>query len=355
MKHIAFYIANFNHRAGTERCVSIIASQLAEEYKVSIISFNEGLNPGFPINENINLYSLEGEKIKRHKTIPIVRRLLKLYKKIKFDCIIVVDICIFLPVYFLKKVTHIKSIAWEHFNCVNQRSKVDEFSRKLAVKYADKVIVLGQHDLNNYKTKFPKLKKIDYIYNPIAFDIDNNFEIKNKKIIAAGRLEYQKGFDLLIKAWEILEQESIDWELEIYGEGSLKDELQKQISSLGLKRISLKGNTENLKNEMNQAGMFVFSSRYEGFGLVLLEAQAQGLPIVSFNCKEGPSEIIDDGVNGFLVESENYEMLAKKMDELMKNDALRLSFSLNSQKDLSRFNLNSIIQKWKTVLNELQI
>lgn len=353
MKHIAFYIANFNHAAGTERVVSIIASQLALEYKVSVISFSEGLNPAFSIDSNIKLYSLGGEKIKKHKTLPISHRLLKLYKQIKFDCIIVVDICIFLPVWFLKKFTKVKAIGWEHFNCVETRSKVDEFSRKLAVKNADEIIVLGQNDFNNYKKRFPELKNIDYIYNPIAFEIDNKFDIKYKKIIAAGRLEKQKGFDLLIEAWNLIEEKSNGWELDIFGEGSLKADLQTQIDLYGLKKIHLKPFTENLNKEMNQAGMFVLSSRYEGFGLVLLEAQAQGLPLVSFDCREGPSEIIDDGVNGYLVEQGNVELLANKMYELMVNDELRLFFSQNSQKNLYRFDLFNIIEKWKQVLNKI--
>ncbi len=355
MKHLAFYIANFNHAAGTERCLSIIASKLTSNYKVSIISVNEGLSPYFTINPDIKLYSLEAEKIKKHKTLPILKRLLKLHKLLKFDCIIVVDICIYLPVFLFKIFTHIKTIAWEHFNCEIERSKIDMISRKLAVKNANKIIVLGKNDLLNYKKKFPKLSHIDYIYNPIAFDIINNFNVCNKKIVAAGRLESQKGFDLLIEAWRLAEPLSAEWELEIFGEGSLKEELQRKIDNYKLTKIHLKGFVNNLQEELKQAGIFVLSSRYEGFGLVLLEAQANGLPIISFNCKEGPAEIIDDGINGYLIEPGNVASFADKMVELMSNDELRLSFSKNSQKDLYRFNLDNITNKWVEVLNEILI
>lgn len=355
MKHLAFYIANFNHAAGTERCLSIIASKLASNYKVSIISVNEGLDPYFSINPNIKLYSLEAEKITKHKTLPILRRLLKLHKLLKFDCIIVVDICIYLPVFLFKIFTHIKTIAWEHFNCEIERSKIDMISRKLAVKNANKIIVLGKNDLLNYKKKFPKLSHIDYIYNPIAFDIINNFNVCSRRIIAAGRLEKQKGFDLLIEVWKLIEPLSKDWELDIFGEGSLELELKNQINKYGLKKIHIKGFANDLQKELKNAGIFAFSSRYEGFGLVLLEAQAQGLPIISFNCKEGPAEIIDDGVNGFLVDPEDVNDFAEKLLKLMLNDNLRISFSKNSQKDLYRFNLDNITNKWVEVLNEILI
>lgn len=355
MNHIAFYIANINGAAGTERCVSMISARLVEDYQVSIISFNEGLNPFFSIDSRIKLFSLEGEKIKKHKTLPIVKRLLKLQKMQRFDCIIVVDICIFLPIAIMKLFTRIKTIAWEHFNCSIKRDKIGELSRKLAVHYADKLVVLGKRDLSNYKKRFPKLRKIECIYNPIAFEVVNAFDVKNKNIIAVGRLEMQKGFDLLIEAWKIVEPHCRDWKLFIYGEGTMRESLQQKIDDFNLSHVFLSGFSENIQAEMKKSGIFVLSSRYEGFGLVLLEAQAFGLPIVSFDCREGPAEIVDDGINGFLVEPENVEQLAQKMIELINDDSLRIFFSENSQKDLYRFNIDDIIKQWRKMLNEVLI
>ena len=104
---------------------------------------------------------------------------------------------------------------------------------------------------------------------------------------------------------------------------------------------------------MTNSSIFAFSSRYEGFGLVLLEAQAAGLPCVSFKCKEGPEEIIDDGVNGFLVEPLNVDLFADKMRLLMQDESRRIEFSKNSTKDLNRFDRELIINKWDKLLKEL--
>lgn len=130
-------------------------------------------------------------------------------------------------------------------------------------------------------------------------DINPKVDIKNKKIIAMGRLNNQKGFDLLIEAWSKLESDFKDWEVNIFGDGALKEQLQKQIDNKNLKKIFLRGYSKDVAKDMADASIFVLTSRYEGFGLVLLEAQALGLPCVSFDCKEGPSEIIDDGVRIF--------------------------------------------------------
>ena len=111
--------------------------------------------------------------------------------------------------------------------------------------------------------------------------------------------------------------------------------------------------TDKLYSEMQKSAIFVLSSRYEGFGLVLLEAQAAGLPCVSFDCKEGPREIIDNGINGFLVREGDTNELSERILLLIKNTALRRSFSKNSQKDLYRFTPEKILKEWNTVLEEI--
>ena len=113
------------------------------------------------------------------------------------------------------------------------------------------------------------------------------------------------------------------------------------------------GYTESPHKEMEKGSVFVLSSRYEGFGLVLLEAQAKGLACVSFNCKEGPREIIDDGINGFLVEEGNVSELSKKLLRLIKNDNLRKSFMRSASKDLYRFYPERILMEWDNAIREI--
>ena len=151
------------------------------------------------------------------------------------------------------------------------------FARKLAAQDADCVVVLGKSDYKNYKDHFKNIKRLEYIYNPLALDLTSVSPLKEKRVIAVGRLNQQKGFDMLIDAWKIVESQNKEWRLDIFGEGELKEKLQTQINELGLKNVSLRGYAKNIENEYLNSSIFVLASRYEGFGLVLLEAQAKGL------------------------------------------------------------------------------
>ena len=355
-KKIGFLIMNFENGGGTERVTSIIANELVNrKYDVTIYSCQKGNKCKFFINDEVHLCSLEGEKCKNPiwRKIQVIKKLIEYVKKEQIDVVIAVDVALYLYLIPLQIKGLCKCIAWEHFNYYINPNKLVKYARKFAAKYADCVVVLGKNDLENYKKHYKKINRLTYIYNPIAIDIEPKADIKSKKIIAMGRLNVQKGFDLLIEAWAKLEPDFKDWEVDIFGEGLLKEQLQKQIYNKNLKNIFLKGYSKDVKKDMMNSSIFVFSSRYEGFGLVLLEAQAVGLPCVSFDCKEGPSEIIDDGVNGFLVAPSNIDLLAEKMRVLMRDEELRKRFSEKSTKDLYRFDRKQIIDKWEKLLNEL--
>ena len=347
---------NLENGGGTERVTSIIANELVHcNYDISIISCQHGKTSQFPLDNEVNLYSLEGNKCNNPilRKLYVEKRLMQYVKDKKIDILVAVDVALYLYLFPLQMKKQCKCIAWEHFNYFIQPNKMVKYARKLAARFADYVVVLGKNDLKNYKNHCKKINKITYIYNPIAIDINPQADMKNKKIIAMGRLNEQKGFDLLIEAWAKLEPEFTDWELNIFGEGILKEKLQNQIKKNNLSRVFLKGYSLDVAKEMIDSSIFAFSSRYEGFGLVLLEAQAVGLPCVSFRCKEGPEEIIDNGVNGFLVEPLNIDSFADKMRLLMQDEGLRIKFSKNSTKDLDRFDRKLIINKWDKLLEEL--
>lgn len=352
---ICFFIANISGRGGTERVTSLIANGLAEKnFIVEIVTCQGSEKSFFPLRKHIKVLSLHSEEILN----PVLRMLYnyksiwKIAKKRNYDVVIAVDVSLFLYVFPLQFAKKCKCIAWEHFNYYISSSKYTKFARRLAVKYAEYVIVLGKNDLKNYLKFYPKAKKITYIYNPVAFEKSDPENIDKNKIIAVGRLTKQKGFDLLIEAWNIIEKKkpNDNWVLNIYGEGEMKDELWEKINKYQLKRCRLKGYTKDIEIEMKKSSIFVLSSRYEGFVLVLLEAQSKGLPCVSFNCKEGPAEIIEDGINGFLAEEGNVKDLAQKLQKLMYDDVLRKRFSENAQKDLERFDTKEVIKKWEDIL-----
>lgn len=218
------------------------------------------------------------------------------------------------------------------------------------VKKLDRFIVLTNED----KEKWHEISKTEVIPNPIpnlSPDIGN---LKNKKVIAVGRYTYQKGFDLLIEAWRIVIEKHSDWTLNIYGSGETKA-FQEQIIRLGIeKNCKLNGPTSNINEKYEESSILAFSSRFEGFGMVLLEAMSCGLPCVSFACPCGPKDIITDGKNGYLVEPENVEALAERICHLIEHEELRKEMGKAARKRAEDFQEDKIMQKWVDLFENIK-
>lgn len=352
-KHVGFLIMNVANGGGTERVTTMIANKLSIcGYKISIISCREGMTSQFFIEDSICLHSLKGEEISNGilRKIICTGRLISIVKRNKIDVMIAVDIALYAYLRNLQIFKLCRCIAWEHFNYYISLDTMAKIGRKLAVKYADYIVVLGKNDLKNYKEHYKKIKNITYIYNPLAVDKEENTNVEQKTVIAVGRLENQKGFDLLIRIWEKVETQNDKWVLKIYGEGSCRKKLQKMIDERGLKNIRLCGYATNIAKAYLEASIFVLTSRYEGYGLVLLEAKAKGLPCISFDCKEGPKEIIEDGINGFLIPEGNLDEYAEKLLTLMGDLELRKKMAKNAKKNLNKYDINNIIKKWEEIL-----
>ena len=170
-------------------------------------------------------------------------------------------------------------------------------------------------------------------------------------VLAMGRLESQKGFDLLIDAFGRLAADFPDWGLAILGEGSLRPKLSAQIEAHGLAdRIQLPGVTASPAATLRRGELFVLSSRYEGFGLALVEAMAVGLPVIATDCPSGPSEIVHHGEDGLLVPAENVTALAGAMAQLMSAAAERRRLGENARAAAQRFNVTTVTQSWEQVI-----
>ncbi|MCH5172278.1 MAG: glycosyltransferase family 4 protein [Erysipelotrichales bacterium] len=221
---------------------------------------------------------------------------------------------------------------------------INIYDFNLKIKKYDKVIVLTKED--KY-TNWGKNKNVINIPNPITVLSSNLSTLSSGKFVAVGRLVDQKNFKSLIEAFRIALKSYPNWILEIYGEGILKDELQKQIITNKLsKNIFIRGNSLDHNAIYGNASAFVMTSIYEGFPLVLLEAMAYGLPVIAYECPCGPKDIIVDGFNGYLVPVNNELLMAKKIIQLMGNNDLRKIMGLNAKLKSEDYRIDNIIKQW---------
>lgn len=218
------------------------------------------------------------------------------------------------------------------------------------LKRLDRFVVLTEED----KVSWTELSNVEVIPDPLAFDIDQVSPLTNKRVIAVGRYVYQKGFDLLLHAWKLIEQQHPDWELAIYGMGE-RMPYEQLIDKLKIdrNRCHLNGSTSDIKAEYLNSSLFVFSSRFEGFGMVLIEAMACGLPVVSYDSPCGPKDIVRHNEDGLLVPSGNIDALAEAMHQMMLDDSLRQQMAKVAVKNVQRYKLNEVCQHWQKIFERI--
>lgn len=220
------------------------------------------------------------------------------------------------------------------------------------VRRFDKFVVLSQED----KGYWGKMRNLKVIPNAALFMAENYSDVSRHRVIAVGRLDYQKGFDRLIEAWRIIHQheDCKDWTLDIFGQGEWKERLQDMIEACGLQDcVKLNAPTKQIGREYANSSMLVMSSNYEGFPMVMIEAMACGLPAVSFDFKCGPKDIIQHGVNGLLVKNGDIQGLADVMMHLMADEQLRQRMSAEARKVVETYSEEVVMRKWLELFDEV--
>ena len=339
---------------GTERITFQLANELAKrlDFMVYVLNTNRS-HPIFPLHKGIIYVNL--------KKLNLLSRIVELKHFLLLNKIsVVISIEALMGIYTIPATigTDIKNIVWEHANYFQmQGSRWTHLIRKLWLRYADYYIVLTQRDLQNFKCHEKICCPIDFIYNPVkTLNQISTYNADSKIILSAGHLRPIKQFMLIPQIFAPIVRSNPDWQWHIYGDGSIDavSELEAEIAKYGLQgKIILKGRSVDMDVAYNSAAMYVLTSRQEGLPTVLLEAQLHGLPCVSFDIETGPDEIIDDGVNGFLVEEGNVQQFAECAIKLMKDKKLLKEFAANAKKDLNRFETERIMAQWMELLNNL--
>lgn len=363
---------------GVERVVSVKANYFAELYGYDvtiILTEGKGRDCFFTISDHVNIinYELNFESL---WSLPFWKKVLiylqkqRSYKrKLKDDLMrIRPDFTISTLRREINFIIGINDGSFKigelHVNRTNYRSFDNNHSNALKrlfarfwmnnllsqLKKLDKMVVLTDNALHDW----PELGNVIKIQDPLPFKINGKSELSAKRIISIGRYEYDKGNDLLLQAWTIIQNKCTDWTLDIYGNGD-RTLYKNLMIELGIdpNRCHLLGPTKDVRNKYLGSSIFVLPSRFEGFGLVLIEAMACGIPVISFDCENGPRSIITDSIDGFLISPFVIEAFAEKIILLMKDEGLRREMGENARRSAAKYDIDIVGQQWKQLFDEL--
>ncbi|MFC4097900.1 glycosyltransferase family 4 protein [Euzebyella saccharophila] len=357
-KSIAFTIGSLG-TGGAERVVSTLANELIHSYNVTIINFSKK-SPFYKLDPRINLvYCLE-ELMPSKSIFDTIRLNWQLYLRIKN---IVTNYKIQLLIGFLTRENILSVMAAKSCKIpviISERNNPYKMSFgilwKLLLRFsypkAD-YLVIQTKEIEQYFKAFVKTEKLKILANPIASQLTNSrtFSLERKKVILnVGRLSEQKAQHILIKAFANIKSEG--WEVHIVGKGGRQRELQNLINQLNMEeKIKLLPPTKEIATYYNSSSVFVFTSIFEGFPNALIEAMHFGLPCIATDCPTGPSELIRNNENGYLINVNDVLDLQKKLDTLMNNKALRDKFSLNAINEVDRFRAKEIAKNWEKLIS----
>lgn len=363
MKKIVFLVGNISRKSGIVKVVKNISKELStlEDYNVSILTIKKSNDiKDYDIQTRIPIHSLEiDEQSRKLVYFLMVSRLKKYLKKNPFDCLVISGMELVLPTLLSlgKKRKEVKLIAWEHRNfTAGLFLRLEWIGKRLACQYFDKIVCITKKDANRY-LQYKSTHNIEQIYNLTDFKQKRfDYNIKSKKIMSVGYLSPIKGFDMLVQvASKIFNLPEFNgWSWDIYGDGIEFENLQKKINETHLEGIvNLKGYSNKINELYKEYSFFVMTSRSEGMGMVLIEAQKAGLPIISFDIPCGPSDVIENGKNGFLIEPFKLDDMSNKIKLLMYDKNQRIKLSEYSEYKHNELGREFITQKWIDMVESL--
>ena len=352
------YITNqISGAGGLERVLSIKATYLADKmgYDVHIVTLNHATDTlFFEFSKNIKFHniSVQGAFFTYIKQYSVGLR--AIVKLVNPDLICVCDDglkAFFLPLILNKpcpmvyerhvsKQIEIKTETQQFFEQI--KSKLTFGLMEVLAKSYNHFVVLTHGNTLEWQ-----LNNLAIIPNPLSFYPEEVSSLENKTVIAVGKQGFQKGYDRLLQSWQLVNQKNPDWKLAIYG--TIDD-------SQGLLDLAKNLNVQNtvvfyppardIQKYYLESSIFVLSSRYEGFGMVLIEAMACGVPCVSFDCPHGPKDIISQGHDGFLVQNGDILAFANSINQLIEDSSLRKIMGGNARENVKRFLPERVLSQW---------
>lgn len=341
---------------GLERVLAVKTALLIEKYgyDIHILSLNEWeKTPFYPFSPLVSRHHLPFHGYSPWHLCAFLRDINRLIQSLSPD---IVDVCDdgmkgflipYLPATHQIPIIYERHVAqeitqrhwWSHFTRA--------FQRHCAGKY-DKFILL----CNGHKKDWP-LSNTEVIPNVTSFRPASPSRLENKRLIAVGKISYQKAYEYLLDVWTKLEPHFPDWEVCLYGEENDGGALREEIHKRGLKRFALMGRCSDMMHEYLRSSIHVMTSRFEGLPMVMIEAQSCGLPSVSFDCPYGPSEIIQDGINGYLLPMGDVDGMATKLSQLMTDHSLLQRQGQAARETSLAYSDSTIVNRWHQLFSSL--
>ena len=358
MKNICFMDWDYSIVGGIGKVLNNIASKLSQyddKYKVYVLSVCRKYdNNSYELPSNVSYdYLNKGTLRIRSAITKSFFPLLRYLSKNKIDVVFLMGHYTVPVALFVSRFVKTKFVFCDHGAISNQlNDKTVTNFRKIASKKFDKVITLTDRNKSDYMNLFnAKEEKLQRIYNWLDSDIFNysssEYDEGSKSIITVGRFTSEKGLDMLVDVAKIVFERHPDWKWDVYGDGEIFDEIKEKVKILNLEsNVFLKGLERQVYEKYKNYAIYVLTSYREGLPLALLEAKANKLPIVSFDCVTGPGEIVVDGKDGFLVSCYDKNEMANKICKLIEDSVLRKSFSNNSLSNMDKFNEEKILNEW---------
>ena len=363
---------------GVERVVSVKASYFAEVYHYDvtiIVTEGKGRDCFFPMSDKVKVVNLNLGFEELWKVSFIRKVFLYLNKQFKYRRMLRSELMRLRPDITIsvlrREINFINSIpdgshkiGELHVNRSNYRNftnRDSNFVKRLFARFwmndllkhlqkLDRMVVLTE----DAKKDWPELSNVTLIPDPIPFKVNQVSTLSSKRVVSIGRYAYEKGNDLLLKAWAKVEKSCKDWSLDIYGMGN-QAPYRALMLELGIDetRCHLHGSLTDVKDAYLNSSVFTLPSRFEGFGLVIIEAMACGVPIVAFDCENGPRNIITNNQNGILVPPFNVNEYAESLLRLMRDDQLRAQMGNRAFESSRRYSIEDIALQWKGLFDEV--
>lgn len=361
MYKIALINFDMSDRGGAQQVLANMVEAMDRDYELHVVSLIQA-NPqwAYSFSGRVACETILPFKARIRETLKKGRKKLKRYlAENEIEMVLYVGAYAGLCGGIMARRLSCKKIFCDHGALMNQWKEFPaRMMRTFGSRFSDRTVVLTKQSENAYYEKFHYKKgRVITIYNWLDERIlqdAREYNPESRKLLTAGRFSHEKGYDLLVQVAQELNDITTDWEWDIYGTGDMFPEIQKKIKEQGLdEKIHLLGLTDRMSECYRNHALYVLTSYREGLPLVLLEAKANHLPIVSFDIVSGPREIVTDGEDGILIPPYETCRMAETLAELLSDDERRKEMAGNSQNRVELFSKAEILKQWKTLFEEL--